>query len=419
MKTVSEINRKLKRGEAVVVGADELAEDIREGKNIKASDVDVVTCGTSSLVSGTMAILNFKIEEPGKFRKLSCVWLNSVPAFHGPCPNERMGIVDVAVFATTPGRDSEKYGGAHLIHDIVKGKEIEVYAITEEGNNISATTCIDEMNLSQLVGTRYLVKNYYAFVNPNKTKVRTIFSPVELEGPYKFATFAGCGELNPLQHDSFLETIGIGSKIWINGAIGYVIGRGTRSVKERPNLMISANMKTMSPRFLCGFNTSGGPELVSTLAVPIPVINDLILENCKITDENISLPVLNVNDRSILGETNYGEVWRGVDLEVKWYPDLCVGCVKKCMVEEKCPTSAFSNKKLDRDLCHNCGACTSLCEAFHANLGVLKVNENRVKIGYRLSDRNKAKKAIKILNEMLERGEFIFSESHERISFPD
>ncbi len=419
MKTISEINSKLKSGEAVVIGADELADEIREENKIKASDVDVVTCGTSSLVSGSMAVLNFKIAEPGTFKKLTDVWLNSVPAFPGPCPNERMGFVDLVVFATDTSRDSMRYGGGHLIHDIIKGKEIKVHAITEKGTEINASINIEEMNIAQLLGTRFMVKNYYAFVNPNNTKVKTIFSPLELEGPYKFATFAGCGELNPLQHDPFLEAIGIGSKIWVNGAIGYVIDRGTRSTKDRPNLMISANMKNMIHKFLCGFNTSGGPEFVSTLAVPIPILNDSILENCRIIDEKVSLPIANVNDRSILGETNYGEVWRGTDLEVKWYPDQCEVCDEKCTVENNCPTSAFSNKRLNKDLCHNCGTCASFCDAFHANLGSIKIGNNRVKIGYRLSDRNKAKKAIKILNEMMERGEFLLSESYGKIYFPD
>ncbi|MHA1607417.1 MAG: homocysteine biosynthesis protein [Candidatus Freyarchaeota archaeon] len=57
--------------------------------------------------------------------------------------------------------------------------------------------------------------------------VETIFSVTGLRGPLVKATVSGSGEVNPLENDPLLRTIGVGARVLINGAIGYVVGEGT------------------------------------------------------------------------------------------------------------------------------------------------------------------------------------------------
>ena len=115
-RTVAEINAKIERGEAVVMTAEELCNSVRNGADVGFEDVDVVTSATCGVMSGTFAGLSFKVAERDGFERAAKVFLNGVPAFVGPCPNERLGIVDVIVYGTA--RRDEKYGGVQLCREL-------------------------------------------------------------------------------------------------------------------------------------------------------------------------------------------------------------------------------------------------------------------------------------------------------------
>ncbi|HJJ34577.1 MAG TPA: methanogenesis marker 16 metalloprotein, partial [Methanocorpusculum sp.] len=83
MKTLAEINRKIAEKTAVVITAKTLKERIRSGEIITPDDVDVVTCGTFGVMSGTSAVLAFQAGTPGTFRHAVSMTLNGVPAFIG------------------------------------------------------------------------------------------------------------------------------------------------------------------------------------------------------------------------------------------------------------------------------------------------------------------------------------------------
>ena len=100
VKTVEDIQDKLDSGDAVVWTADELKSKLRNGEKITAEDVDVVTCGTSGVMSGTTALFHIPVAEPGSFNKAKEVYLNGIPAYPGPCPNELLGTVDVILYGT-------------------------------------------------------------------------------------------------------------------------------------------------------------------------------------------------------------------------------------------------------------------------------------------------------------------------------
>ena len=94
-RTISQINQKIENGEANIYTAEEFKKLIKKGDAPDFEEVDVVTCGTCGVMSGTAAILNFIISPPGEFIRASEVYLNGVPAYAGPCPNEWLGSVDV------------------------------------------------------------------------------------------------------------------------------------------------------------------------------------------------------------------------------------------------------------------------------------------------------------------------------------
>ena len=340
-RTIPEIQAKIDAGEAVVLTAEEISARVRAGEEIRLEDIDVVTTATRGIMSGTYAVFSFKVSEPDSFVKASKVLLNGVPAVVGPCPNERLGVLDLIVLGTTHSETDPRYGGGHLFREMVEGKGITVDVTTSGGDLFSVETSLSEIPFARLYATRHAFKNYRAFVNPGKEAIKTIFHALPFEGEFREMTFCGCGELNPLQNDPKLETIGIGTRVLINGAEGFVTGQGTRSAPDNPNLTGFADLHDMTPEYMGGFVTSAGPEIINTWAVPIPVLSQSMLENILKPDSQIPLKLVDLAGRLPLCEITYGDVWDNTDLNVKYEPEKCIDC-KVCCVAEACPMGAVS-----------------------------------------------------------------------------
>ena len=120
-KSYEEINEKIRRGEAVVVTAEEVIDIVAEKGYAKAAqEIDVVTTGTFGPMCSSGAFINFGHSNPRI--KMKKVWLNGVEAYSG------IAAVDAYIGAAQlpendpenkvfPGRFS--YGGGHVIHDLV------------------------------------------------------------------------------------------------------------------------------------------------------------------------------------------------------------------------------------------------------------------------------------------------------------
>jgi putative methanogenesis marker 16 metalloprotein len=415
LRSIEEINVKITAGEVTVCTAYEFCNMVRAHDDV--NEVDVVTCGTKGIMSGTYATLSFRATAPNVFETAQLAWLNDVPAFVGPCPNERLGLLDLMVYGTAVSRSDTKYGGGHLFRDIVKGNDIDFEVLTTMGQLIKGQTNLQDMQFARLSATRNVFKNYNAFVNPNDGCVKSIFSVTCLEGPYKEATFSGCGELNPLEKDPQLETIGVGTKALLNGAIGFVTGTGTRSSAQKPNLSGYAPLKGMNPRYVGGFNTSAGPDVFCSWAIPIPILNTSLLESVSRTDDRIPLPIVDVNGRAPLGHARYGDVWRREYGRIRFSNNECVSC-EECQVAENCPTAAFTpNKGIDRKECVRCGACLSSCPhgALKGDLGAIDLNGLQIPVTLRQSDRSNADKLTRELKKKIEHGAFLLSTPVQRI----
>ncbi|MGC9444939.1 MAG: methanogenesis marker 16 metalloprotein [Candidatus Methanospirareceae archaeon] len=414
-RTIAEIRDNVKRGTAVVMTAEELCNRARSGEEIRFEDVDVVTSATCGVMSGTYAVLSVPVASHGEFDRAVTVTLNGVPAFVGPCPNERLGIVDLIVYG--PSRRDTSYGGGHLFRALVAQEEIEVVIETNDGRELETRTNLAQIPFARLCSTRNAFKNYFAFINAQENEVASIFSVRALQGPFMELTFSGCGELNPLEKDPFMETIGMGTKFLMNGAEGFVLGLGTRSSAAKPNLMGSADMHGMLPEYLGGFRTAAGPELWTSWAVPIPIVNQQVLETAKKLDEAIPLEVLDVNTRLPVGTITYADVWR--DSSMRFERSSCLEC-DTCQVADLCPTRAFDaqTKERDEDVCCNCGACVHLCMggAFHGNLGVVTVAGRQVPVTVRQSDRKRAIKLAELLKQKIMEGTFTLTEPVARLN---
>ena len=412
-RSIDQINEKIDDGEANIYTAEEFKKLIKNDDAPSFEEVDVVTCGTCGVMSGTAAILNFIISEPGEFIRANEVYLNGVPAYAGPCPNEWLGSVDVILHGTAHSIHDESYGGGFLLKELLEGKEIDVRIESADGKTIENKITMADITRGQIVGSRMAFKNYTAFTNPNKEAVSSIFAAIPLEGNLKGLTFSGCGDLNPLQNDIPHNVINEGKKVLVNGAQGYILGDGTRSSSEKPNLMLSADLCNMDPYYIGGFKTGQGGEIYDTVAIPIPVLNEEIYNNLLIKDEEIELPVADIKGRHLpLDNTNYGKMWGEYDLRPQFDGSKCEGC-DKCSVGEVCPTNAFKNGKLNIAYCFGCGMCAHYCrhDAFKMNTGEvdLEINGENVNIPIicRQSDRLRANKLSLKLKKMIQNKEFM------------
>lgn len=413
-RSIAEINQKIEDGEAKIFTAEEFKKLIKDDDAPSFEEVDVVTCGTCGVMSGTAAILNFIVSEPGEFIRASEVYLNGVPAYAGPCPNEWLGSVDVILHGTAHSIYDESYGGGFLLKDILDGKEIDVRVESADGKTIENKITMKDITRAQIIGSRMSFKNYTAFTNPNEESVSSIFGAILLEGNLRGLTFSGCGALNPLQNDCAQNIIKEGTKVLLNGTQGYILGNGTRSSPEKPNLMLSADLTKMDPYYMGGFKTGQGGEVYDTVAIPIPVLTEEIYNNLLIMDEDVKIPVADIKGRHLpLDETDYGKLWAENDLRPKYDSDKCLKC-DSCIVEEICPTNAFASERIDFTYCFGCGMCANYCpnNAFDMNTGDvnLKINGNEVNIPIicRQSDRLRANKLSLKLKEMIENKEFKF-----------
>ncbi len=417
-RTLTEINTKIQEGSARIYTVQELIDKIADGEKIQFEDVDVVTTATKALMSGIAGIFSFRLSPPKTVRKFTEVSLNGIAAFPGPCPNEFLGIVDIILYGTAHSKTKEDYSGGILFRDLVEGKTIEVSGKSEEGDLIEKEITLDDMQFARMMGTRQAIKNYFAMINPSSKSVNTIFSVLPLEGNCSHATFSGCGAMNPFQNDPNADVFGVGTKILVNGAIGYIFGPGTRNDRLKPNMQTIADFKGMKPEYMGAFRTSYGLENICSIAAPIPILNENVWNNIIKSDHQVPLVILNVVGRNKLAEVSYQDVWDNNFL-ITFDSKKCIDC-EDCPVEVICPTDAFNLKTgIDRTRCFNCGSCAVVCPeyAFNADLKTINFEDKNIPVVLRQSDRFGAINLATQLKNMILDGEFIIKEPTDKLEF--
>ncbi|MGJ7028292.1 MULTISPECIES: homocysteine biosynthesis protein [Methanothermobacter] len=326
MKTIEEINQKIRDGDAVVVTAAEMTRIVAEnGPKDAADEVDVVTTGTFGAMCSSGAFLNFGHSDPPI--KMTRTYLNGVEAYSG------LAAVDAYLGAAQPNRDPElglDYGGAHVIEDLIRGREVELVAEAYGTDcyplkNVETLISLDTINQAVMVNPRNCYQNYAVAVNSTPETLHTYMGT--LLPNYGNVTYSSAGELSPLINDPYFQTIGTGTRIFLCGAQGYVVGEGTQhsTVGDRRNgvpvsasgtLMLKGNMKEMDPEYVRGATMPRyGPTLYVGAGIPIPVLNEDIAAATGISDEDIVCRVIDYGvprrSRPVVMETNYRELKTG------------------------------------------------------------------------------------------------------------
>jgi uncharacterized protein (DUF39 family)/NAD-dependent dihydropyrimidine dehydrogenase PreA subunit len=314
-KTVEELNRKILNQTVRVVTADRMPEIVAElGPERAAAEVDVVTTGTFGAMCSSGAWLNFGHSDPPI--KMTRVWLNDVEAYAG------VAAVD-AYLGATQGSETLGlgYGGAHVIEDLLQGRPVVLRAVSYGTDCYPRKELLSEvtlagLNQAVLSNPRNAYQKYNAAANSGPRVLHTYMGKL-LPGCGN-VTFSGAGGLSPLANDPGLETIGIGTRIFLGGGIGYVTGPGTQHAPENgfATLMVQGDLKGMSPEFLRAALFHGyGASLYVGIGIPIPVLDAGIALKTAVRDRDIETDILDyavpVRSRPALGRCNYEQLKSG------------------------------------------------------------------------------------------------------------
>jgi len=310
VKSIAEINARIKKGKAVILNAAEMTEAVRRlGKEKAAKEVDVVTTGTFSPMCSSGLLFNIGQPEPPLI-KTSAVRLNNVPCYAG------LAAVDAFLGATEPEADCPlnkvypgrfKYGGGHVIEELAQGKSVHLLA-EAYGTDcyprrlLERQVTLTELPYAELLNPRNCYQNYNAAVNLTSRTIYTYMGP--LRPKCRNVNYATAGRLSPLFNDPFFRTIGLGTRIFLGGGIGYVIGAGTQH-NPRPKrnerglpltgagtLMLKGDLKRMQARYLRGLSLVGyGCSLAVGVGIPIPILDADTAWFTGVDDCDILMPV--------------------------------------------------------------------------------------------------------------------------------
>jgi L-aspartate semialdehyde sulfurtransferase len=342
-KSYQEINQKIRKGQAVVVTAEEMIGIVKTKGRVRAArEVDVVTTGTFAPMCSSGAFINFGHTTPPT--KAGKVWINDVPAYAG------LAAVDVYLGATEPAFDDPlnkihpgafEYGGGHVIHDLVNGKSVRLRA---EGygtdcypnRQVEMTVTLADLPYAVLCNPRNAYQNYNCAVNLSQKTIYTYMGT--LKPRIGNANYCTSGQLSPLLNDPYYQTLGLGTRIFLGGAQGYVVWHGSQHKPDsarHPNgtprspagtLMVLGDLKQMQPRWLIGVSMQGyGCSLSVGLGIPIPILNEEMAGYTAVSDEEI---VTQVKDYSFtraepLGEVTYAQLRSGaISIEGKEVPTV-------------------------------------------------------------------------------------------------
>jgi uncharacterized protein (DUF39 family) len=329
MQTIADINEKISQKRAIVWTAEELKARVAEvGVNKAAKEVDVITTGTFEPMESSGAIINLgHTDPPIKIRRC---WLDGVPAYSG------FGAVDLYLGASCPfdtidGEEVRERGGGHVIEDLIAGKSIQVRAIGQvtdcyPRSTFETTITRDTINQFYLFNPRNLYQNFIVGVNGGDRPLHTYLGP--LQPRLGNAVYSNPGSLSPLLNDPDLQIVGIGTKIFLAGGIGYVAWEGTQHfplqkrlenrtpIGPSATLALIGDAKQMDARWIRGcYFKSYGPSMMMGVGVPLPVLNAGVVERCAVQDKDLVAPIVDFSIprrvRPTFGLVSYAQLKSG------------------------------------------------------------------------------------------------------------
>ena len=336
MRTIAEINDKITSKSAVVKTVEELKARVAEvGVSQAAKEVDVITTGTFEPMESSGAIINLGHTDPPI--KIRSCWLDGVLAYSG------FGAVDLYLGATqgvdypssgdiiSDDLEGRERGGGHVIEDLIAGKPVQLRAtgqVTDcyPRSSFETTITRDTINQFYLYNPRNLYQNFIVGVNGGDRPLFTYLGP--LQPRLANAVYSSPGGISPLLNDPDLELIGIGSRIFLGGAIGYVAWEGTQHFplqKRLPNqtpigpaatLALIGDAKQMNRRWVRGcYFKNYGPSLMLGVGVPLPVLSEEVVAKCAVRDKDLVAPVVDFSIprrvRPTFGLVSYAQLKSG------------------------------------------------------------------------------------------------------------
>lgn len=337
-RTIQEINEKIKAGKAVVVTAEEMTEFVsKKGVEKAYREVDVVTTGTFGPMCSSGMYLNVGHTKPRiKLGGGTCS-LNGVPAYTG------IAAVDIYVGAGQLPEDDPRnkihpgefrYGGGHVIEEFVSGKDIVLEASAYGTDcyprkELKSWLNIKDVNEAVLFNLRNAYQNYNVAVNLSDKAIYTYMGI--LKPRLGNANYSSAGGLSPLMNDPLYRTIGIGTRIFLGGGVGFVAWQGTQHNPSAPRtergvptrgagtLSVIGDLKGMDARYLRGVSLHGyGTSLSVGVGIPIPILDEEMAFFTAVSDDDILAPIVDFSRAypqakpDILGEVSYGELRSGM-----------------------------------------------------------------------------------------------------------
>jgi L-aspartate semialdehyde sulfurtransferase len=334
VRTIAEINDKIQAQKAVVWTVEELKAKVQEiGVTAAAKLVDVVTTGTFEPMESSGAMLNIGHTDP-PINIRQC-WLDGVPAYAG------FGAVDLYLGATqvpdysgfdvADDEESGDRGGGHVIADLIAGKSIHLRALgfvsdCYSRSSYETTITKDSINQFYLFNPRNLYQNFIVGVNGGDRPLYTYLGPLQ---PYLGnAVYSNPGAISPLMNDPDLELVGIGTRIFLGGGMGYIAWEGTQHFplqKRLPNrtpvgpaatLALIGDAKQMQPQWVKGcYFRNYGPSIMLGIGVPLPVLREEVVAHCAVKDEELVAPVVDFSIprrvRPTFGSVSYAQLKSG------------------------------------------------------------------------------------------------------------
>ncbi|MDR7866872.1 MAG: homocysteine biosynthesis protein [Sporomusaceae bacterium] len=323
-KTFAEINEKIKKGEAVVLTAEEVVRMADEqGLKATAEKVDVVTTATFGPMCSSGAFVNFGHSDPPI--KMAKVWLNQVPAYTG------IAAVDAYIGATELAEGREDYGGAHVIEELVAGKSVRLKALAQGTDcyprkELEGYVSKETINEAFLFNPRNAYQNYVAATNSTN---RILYTYMGMLLP-KFGnvTYSTSGQLSPLLNDPYLRTIGVGTRIFLGGTQGYVAWHGTQHNPQKARgengvpvggagtLSLIGDLKAMTTEYLkAAVFKNYGVSMFVGVGIPIPMLDEDMARFVTVRDREIKTTLLDYGvpgrSRPTLKVVDYEELKSG------------------------------------------------------------------------------------------------------------
>lgn len=311
MKTIQEINEKIKSGKAVVVDAEQMVDIVRaEGAAKAAERVDVVTTGTFGPMCSSGAFFNIGHTKPKM--KIQKAWFNKVPAYCGLAAVDfYLGATELAdddpMNSLFPGKFS--YGGAHVIEDLIRGKSVRLKALAYgtdcyPARELEAEIALEDMNQAILCNIRNAYQNYNIAVN--RDSKRPIYTYMGILRPNMAnANYCSAGQLSPLLKDPKYRTVGVGTRIFLGGAVGYVWSQGSQHNPSVPRseigeprtpagtLAVTGDIKQMSSDWIRAASFAGyGVTIAVGIGVPIPILDEDLARTAGAGDDELTAKVI-------------------------------------------------------------------------------------------------------------------------------